>query len=238
MTPSSLAPNTCYQDGLRYCTIANVKFEVVLRPLLASPRGSAVGVPATRVPTALLKARNGREWSSILVRTSRLIGSVSVVRSAGVVRPARVLRLRAHGESGAVGPRSPGWGVKAAVTLVRVLLREAAVAVVVSGALAAAVLGFRKGLLVGFDGPADDGGDAETADDDAEDDADGGHGVGTLGLAVVDVPGKDGEAVGRAGVEVGCSVCAFEAGARTAVTHDPGRHGHVEAVRRGHVGST
>ena len=94
-------------------------------------------------------------------------------------------------------PRNPGWVVKAAVTLVLVLLREAAVAVAVAASddLAAAVLGFREGLLVGFVRPADDGGDKKTADDDAEDDADGGHGVAALGLAVVDVPGQNGVAV-------------------------------------------
>ena len=146
--------------------------------------------------------------------------------------------LRAHREAGAVRSRSPGWGVKAAVTLVLVLLRETAVAVAASDDLAATRLGFRKGLLAGFVRPADDGGDKKTADDDAEDDADGGHGVAALGLAVVDVPGQNGKAVGRAGAgEGGGCVGAVEAGAGTAVAHDPGRHGHVEAVdSRGHIG--
>ena len=149
-----------------------------------------------------------------------------------------MLRLRAHRESGAVGPRSPGWGVKPAITLVRVLLRETAVAVAVSDDAAAAALRFRKSLLVRFDGPSDDCSDAETAENHADDDADDGHGVGVLGLAAVDVPGKDGEAVGeaRTGVD-GCSVGAVEASAGTAVAHDPRRHGHVEAGRRGHVGN-
>ena len=154
-----------------------------------------------------------------------------------------MLRLRAHREAGAVGPRSPGRGVKTAVALVRVLLvREppvaVAAAVAVSGDAAAAVLRFREGFLVRFDGPSEDCGDAETAEDHADDDADGGHGVRVLRLAAVDVPGKDGEGVGGAGAGVdGCSVGAVEAGAGTAVAHDPGRHGHVEAGRRGHVGS-
>ena len=161
-----------------------------------------------------------------------------MVRTPRLIRSAGVFGLRAHRKPGAVRPRSPEWGVKATVTLVLVLLRENAVAVAASDDLAAAVLGFRKSLLAGFVGPADDGGDKKTADDDAEDDADGGHGVGVLGLAVVDVPGKNGKTVGRtgAGKERSC-IGAVEAGTGTAVAHDPGRHGHVEAGRRGHVGS-
>lgn len=95
---------------------------------------------------------------------------------------------------------------------------------------AAAVLGFGEGFLVAPHSPSPDGSDAEAADDHADDDADGGHGVCALEVAVVDVAGKQ---VGGAGA--GEERCC--AGARAAVAHDPGADAHVEAGRRGHVGS-
>lgn len=94
---------------------------------------------------------------------------------------------------------------------------------------AAAALGFGEGFLVALHRPSPDGGDAEAADNHAEDDADSGHGVCALGLAVVDISG---EQVGGAGA--GEERCCVSAG--TAVAHDPGADSHVEAGRRGHVG--
>lgn len=93
--------------------------------------------------------------------------------------------------------------------------------------VAAPVLGFGECLFVALHRPSPDRSDAEAADDHADDDADGGHGVCALGLAVVDVPG---EQVGGAGA--GEERCCVSAG--TAVAHDPGADGHVEAGRRGH----
>ena len=135
-----------------------------------------------------------------------------------------MLGLNAHGESTAVAPRGPGWGVETAVTYTSVsasldvvLLGETAVTV--SNNAAATTLRFGESFAVGLDGVADGGGDAETADSDGDNDSNDDHGVTGLGLAAVDVASEDGRGVGA--VEVG--------GARAAVTHDPGADGHVEA---------
>ena len=199
-------------------------------PLGASTRRSAVGVPATTLAAALLEARNRRETASIRVRASRM------------VRSARVSRLGAHREAGAVGARSPGWGVEAAVTLVRgsfglhvVLLRRGTAVAQSGSATGQSSLASLVGFDVGLVGPTHESGTTNEANDHAEDDADDGHGVCALRLAVVNVPGKQ---MSRAGATVDRSgVGAVDAGARAAVAHDPGRHGHVEAVDcRGHVG--
>jgi hypothetical protein len=98
---------------IAYCTIANLEPpSSILHSLGASARTPGTIVPPTTLTTTLVKARNSRKRISIRVRAPRL------------VRPARVSRLRAHRKPGAMGARSPGWGVKTAVTLVRALLRE------------------------------------------------------------------------------------------------------------------
>ena len=149
-------------------------------------------------------------------------------------------RLGANREARAVGSRTPGWGGKAAVTLIRALLREATAVAVVAVAVSESgesSLASLVGFLVGFDSPSPDRGEAKTTDGHAEDYADDGRGVCALGVAVVDVPG---EQVGEAGTGVDRrDVGAVEAGAGAAVAHDPGRHGHVEAGDcRGHVGGS
>jgi hypothetical protein len=225
-----LYPHTCAlkHSVIAYCTIAKPEPSLAnLHSLGASARTSGAIVPTTTLATTLFKACNRGERTSVRIRAPRLVGS------------ARVSRLGAHRETGAVRPRSPGWGVKTAVTLVRALLREtASVAVAESGSAAGqSSLASLVGLDVGLLGPSHESGATQEANGHAKDDADDGHGVCVLGLAVVDVPG---EQVGEAGAGVDRGgVGAVEAGARATVAHDAGRHGHVEAEDcRGHVGWT